>query len=63
MGKRKFMWSVPVRALYDMAHHGSLYIVNHQLYLGCRWCTLVNLVMNLTNLNMSTVINCQVRSL
>jgi hypothetical protein len=50
-------------SLFSLHDVGVLYSTSHQLYLGCRWSTLLSVAMQLVALNQTVGINCQVRSL
>jgi hypothetical protein len=60
-GTRKFTWtslvSFPVGLDRDIR---SLHAPGRQFYVGCRWCTLSALIVQLVGFDISNGINCQV---
>jgi hypothetical protein len=59
-GKRKFKWAVPVRTTLSLYDTATLHTVGLQIYLACRWSTLLAVIIHLINLDTSNGINCKV---
>ena len=46
----------------EAAQTGSSHAVDHQLYMGCRWCTLFTLILQLAGFDIVQRFDCSVRS-
>ena len=59
-GTRKFTWTSLVSSFSAQLGIRGLYTLGRQLYVGCRWCTLAAVIIQLVGFDVTGGINCQV---